>query len=89
VIVHLPSKPVPQSEVFTQEAVTAAAEAEDAATAIPPSTTTKALPNATSRRLRSLDIVLPNFDQGAHPAERPAVGDREAMSVDRDWSEPP
>ncbi len=30
VTVHLPSKPEPQSEVFTQEAVTAAAEADEA-----------------------------------------------------------
>src|SRR5215211_34073 len=76
VIVHLPSKPEPQSDVFTHEAVTAAAEAELAVTAIPPSTISKAPPHATRRRLRSLDIVLPNRTKGLTPRHARRVGTR-------------
>jgi hypothetical protein len=71
VTVHFPSKPVVQSDVFTHDAVTEAADAELAMTTAPPVITiNKAEPKAKVLPLRSLDIVL-LWDEGRTPTNTP------------------
>jgi hypothetical protein len=58
VIVHRPSKPVPQSEVLVQVAVTAAADAGSAVSKAPVTAAVSATASAMARRPPGLDMVL-------------------------------